>query len=65
VARGVENALENRGGGRRDHRDGRGRVRMWTVSYVLEYDGHCPMDGSMGIELKHEPDDAVYCLDIV
>lgn len=37
---------------------------IYRISYVLDYDDSCPADGSYGIELKHEPDDAVYCLDI-
>ncbi|MDI5974995.1 hypothetical protein [Amycolatopsis magusensis] len=37
---------------------------VYRISEVLEIDGHCQRGGSIGgIELKHEPDDAVYCLD--
>lgn len=38
---------------------------VYRISYVLDYESSCPSDGTWGgIELKHEPDDAVYCLDV-
>jgi hypothetical protein len=37
---------------------------VYRISAVLEYDERCPTGRTLGgIELKHEPDDAVYCLD--
>ncbi|MFL6125318.1 hypothetical protein [Actinophytocola sp.] len=38
---------------------------VYRITAVLDYDASCPADGKYGIELKHEPDDAVYCLDIL
>jgi hypothetical protein len=35
---------------------------VYRITDVLDYDASCPNDGQWGIELKHEPDDAVYCL---
>lgn len=35
---------------------------IYKITHVLGYDESCPQDGQPGIELKHEPDDAVYCL---
>ena len=37
---------------------------VYRISHVLDIDGHCPVDGKPGVELKHEPDDAVYCLEM-
>ena len=38
---------------------------VYRISQVLEIDGHCPTGRSFGgIELRHEPDDAVYCLEM-
>ncbi|MCG8916277.1 hypothetical protein L6E12_10795 [Actinokineospora sp. PR83] len=38
---------------------------LYRITEVLDIDGHCSENGSYGIELRHEPDDAVYCLDVV
>ncbi|MET9227276.1 hypothetical protein [Lentzea sp. NPDC003310] len=36
---------------------------VYKITAVLEYEQSCPSGRSFGgIELKHEPDDAVYCL---
>jgi hypothetical protein len=35
---------------------------IYQISEVLDYEASCANDGRWGIELKHEPDDAVYCL---
>ena len=35
---------------------------IYRITDVLDYNASCPNDGQWGIELKHEPDDAVYCL---
>ncbi|HEY0640572.1 MAG TPA: hypothetical protein VGD67_23325 [Pseudonocardiaceae bacterium] len=36
---------------------------VYRITQVLELDGSCPSpEGFGGIELRHEPDDAVYCL---
>ncbi|HEX7303362.1 hypothetical protein [Lentzea sp.] len=36
---------------------------VYKITAVLDYDKSCPNGKSFGgIELKHEPDDAVYCL---
>ena len=36
---------------------------VYKITAVLEYEKSCPNDNKFGgIELKHEPDDAVYCL---
>lgn len=37
---------------------------IYKITYVLGYEESCPQDGTPGIELKHEPDDAVYCLEM-
>jgi hypothetical protein len=37
---------------------------IYKITAVLDYTASCPADGTPGIELKHEPDDAVYCLEI-
>ena len=38
----------------------------YRITEVLDIDGHCsPGEGWGGIELKHEPDDAVYCLELI
>jgi hypothetical protein len=37
---------------------------IYRISAVLGYDEHCSDGRSIGVELKHEPDDAVYCLDL-
>jgi hypothetical protein len=35
---------------------------VYRIAEVLDYDSSCPSRGLFGIQLKHEPDDAVYCL---
>lgn len=35
---------------------------VYRITDVLDYDASCPNVGQWGIELQHEPDDAVYCL---
>ncbi len=35
---------------------------VYRINEVLDYEASCTNDGLFGIELKHEPDDAVYCL---
>jgi hypothetical protein len=35
---------------------------IYQIAQVLDYDASCPNDDQWGIELQHEPDDAVYCL---
>ncbi len=35
---------------------------VYRIAEVLAYEASCSNSGLWGIELKHEPDDAVYCL---
>lgn len=35
---------------------------VYRIAEVLDYEASCPSRGLLGIQLKHEPDDAVYCL---
>ena len=35
---------------------------VYRITDVLDYDASCPNVNQWGIELKHEPEDAVYCL---
>ncbi|MEV8443865.1 hypothetical protein AB0425_41380 [Actinosynnema sp. NPDC051121] len=38
---------------------------IYRIDQVLDFGTHCPIGKSFGgIELQHEPDDAVYCLEL-
>ncbi|MFI9450090.1 hypothetical protein [Amycolatopsis sp. NPDC052450] len=37
---------------------------IYKITHVVGYEESCPEDNKYGIQLKHEPDDAVYCLAI-
>lgn len=37
---------------------------IYRITHVLDIDATCPPDNLFGVQLRHEPDDAVYCLSV-
>lgn len=38
---------------------------LYRITHVLDIDASCPLGNLFGVQLAHEPDDAVYCLSMV